>query len=75
MMTDVTLVAERAQEAIKKAVADERKALAAAMCSDCKRGDVPSYSADVNHYYHALGEDDEIGCSASVVHHRSRNAT
>ena len=73
MMTDVNLVAERAQVAIKKAVADERKALAAAMCSDCRRGDVPTYNASVNHYYHQIDEDEEIGCSASVVHHRARS--
>lgn len=75
MMTDVNLVAERAQAAIKKAVTDERKALAAAMCSDCKRGHVPTYDITVNHFYHELGEGETIGCSASVVHHRTANGS
>ena len=57
------------------AVSGERKALAAAMCSDCKRGHVPTYEIAVKHFYHELGEGETIGCSASVVHHRSRNAS
>ena len=59
--------------ATESAVAVERKAIAEAMCRDCKRGDVPTYNADVNHYYHQLGGGEEIGCSASVVHHRTRS--
>ena len=75
MMTDVMEVAERAKVAIAEAVADERRAIASAMCRDCKRGDAPKYEVTVNHYYHDLGGGEVIGCSASVVHHRTRNAS
>ena len=63
------------QDVLREAVEDERKAISAAMCRDCARGDVPTHNANVNHYYHDLGDGEEIGCSASVVHHRSRNAS
>lgn len=59
--------------AVEKAIAVERKGIASAMCHDCRRGHMPTYDSSVNHYYHNLGDGEQIGCSASIVHRRIRN--
>lgn len=61
-------------EAGNLAVVEERKQVAAAICRECASGDVPTYDEAANYFYHNAGDHGEIGCTASAIHQRSRNA-
>lgn len=67
--------AEQVWDIVTAAINTERKAIANALCRECKSGYAPTYDPSANYYYHHVGSESEIGCTASAVHSRTRNAS